>query len=110
MDIHLCDLRIQFPGMARPLLTVGERRVGPGTRLLIRGPSGAGKTTLLHILAGLLDPHGGRRRCPSASPAAGGARLPGAAAGGGHVDSADSPLSLERARRAEGTIGGHGRP
>lgn len=59
MELCLRDLRIQYPGMAEPLLCVEDRRISAGTRLLIRGPSGTGKTSLLHILAALLDAHGG---------------------------------------------------
>lgn len=60
------DLLLAYPD-GRPLLQVGDLRIAPGQRLLIRGASGSGKSTLLRSLAGLW-PHGsGSVRTPAAA-------------------------------------------
>lgn len=60
MQIQLKNIRVQYPGMSRPILRVDRLSLDSGSHLLIRGPSGAGKTTLLHLMAGLLDPQEGQ--------------------------------------------------
>ena len=49
---------------ARDVLADVSFRVDPGDRLAVVGRNGEGKTTLLRILAGRLDPDGGRVLVP----------------------------------------------
>ncbi|MFG3346310.1 ribosomal protection-like ABC-F family protein [Streptomyces sp. NPDC048018] len=52
-------------------VTVGNRlaldglRLSPGDRLLVSGPNGAGKSTLLGVLAGEIEPDGGKVLLPA---------------------------------------------
>jgi len=49
-------------------LTGVDLDVFAGEMTLLVGPSGCGKTTLLSIIAGLLEPTRGHRRCPGPAP------------------------------------------
>ncbi|WP_414443723.1 ABC transporter ATP-binding protein/permease [Burkholderia sp. 22PA0106] len=60
INLHLADtealstsgLRLALPD-GRPLSTIGDLTIEPGSRWLVRGASGAGKSTLLRAMAGL---------------------------------------------------------
>ena len=45
---------------AHEVLRAVDFMVGPGGRVVLRGPNGSGKTTLLRCIAGTLEPSGGR--------------------------------------------------
>lgn len=53
--IHLTDLRVTWPGAARPTLEIAAFDLGAGERVFLHGPSGSGKSTLLSAIAGVLD-------------------------------------------------------
>ena len=50
-------LTFSYPGL--PLFSGLDLEVGEGEVRVLLGPSGSGKTTLVHLLAGILEPHGG---------------------------------------------------
>ena len=62
----------QFASGARPVLDGIDLEVGAGELVCVVGANGAGKTTLLRLIAGLLEPTGGRVRCFGRDPAAAG--------------------------------------
>jgi cell division transport system ATP-binding protein len=62
-------------GRARPVLHDLSFTVGRGELVVLTGASGAGKTTILQLIAGWLDPDGGRVLVAGEAPA----RLRGAA-------------------------------
>ncbi|WP_181706060.1 thiol reductant ABC exporter subunit CydC [Chthonobacter rhizosphaerae] len=57
-------------GRVAPLRGV-SLRIEPGERVALVGPSGAGKSTLLALLAGLVEPAGGRMAVDGFAPEAG---------------------------------------
>jgi ABC-type lipoprotein export system ATPase subunit len=59
LQIQLTNVSIHLPDRQKPLFHIPSLKLGPGEKLLLRGPSGAGKTTLLHLIAGLLAPSEG---------------------------------------------------
>ena len=50
-------LTFSYPGLR--LFSGLDLEVGEGEVRVLLGPSGSGKTTLVHLLAGILEPHGG---------------------------------------------------
>ena len=58
--IELQDATVSFGD--RQIISPTNWGVGPGDRIGIIGPSGSGKSTLLGLLAGELQPSGGRRK------------------------------------------------
>ncbi|MET4147048.1 ABC-F family ATP-binding cassette domain-containing protein [Arthrobacter sp. UYCo732] len=52
---------VQVPGRLAPT----DFEAGAGEKILITGPNGAGKSTLLSVLAGTLEPAGGRVKRPA---------------------------------------------
>ncbi len=68
--IDLLDVSVSFPGSPRssppvtfdtkPVLREVEWRIAPGERTGIVGANGAGKSTLLGVIAGTIEPDGGR--------------------------------------------------
>lgn len=54
--IELNNLEFQWPGAARPLLSIPQFTVQQGERVLLRGASGSGKSTLLSLIAGIHTP------------------------------------------------------
>lgn len=58
--IELNNLEFQWPGAARPLLSIPQLAVQSGERLLLRGASGSGKSTLLGLIAGIHSPQPGQ--------------------------------------------------
>src|SRR6266508_2431574 len=57
--ISLQDIRVSFG--AHDVLTGVSGEIEDGDRIGLVGRNGAGKTTLLHVLAGELQPNGGKR-------------------------------------------------
>ena len=58
MTLELIDVSKSFKG--DEVLTGVSLKVEPGQTLVLFGPSGAGKTVLLRLIAGVVDPDGGR--------------------------------------------------
>jgi ABC-type bacteriocin/lantibiotic exporter with double-glycine peptidase domain/CRP-like cAMP-binding protein len=58
--VQLVDLTYQPPNCEEPVLAHLNLDVLPGTTVAIVGRSGSGKSTLLRLLAGLVEPTGGR--------------------------------------------------
>ncbi|HVQ99558.1 MAG TPA: ABC-F family ATP-binding cassette domain-containing protein [Mycobacterium sp.] len=56
--IDLLDVSVSFAG--RPVLRDVEWRIGPGERTGIIGANGVGKSSLLGLIAGTVEPDGGR--------------------------------------------------
>lgn len=54
------DLRVHYPGVARPTLSGVSFELPPGSFTVLVGASGSGKSTLLGCLAGLVVPSAGR--------------------------------------------------
>lgn len=57
--VSLRQLSFAWPGAA-PLLEIDELDIALGERVFLRGPSGSGKSTLLGLIAGVLEPTGGK--------------------------------------------------
>jgi ABC-type transport system involved in cytochrome bd biosynthesis fused ATPase/permease subunit len=60
--ISVEDLRVEYPGRARPALEGLSLTVAPREILALTGPSGCGKSTLLAVLLGFLTPQSGAVR------------------------------------------------
>ncbi len=56
--ISLTDVQLDFGG--RPLLEAADLSLGPGERVCLIGRNGAGKSSLMKLIAGDLQPDGGR--------------------------------------------------
>ncbi|MFT3889603.1 MAG: ATP-binding cassette domain-containing protein [Arachnia sp.] len=54
---ELHDVRVTFPGAARPALDGLTLRLDQGDLVAVVGPAGAGKSTLARLLAGLIPGH-----------------------------------------------------
>ncbi len=50
-------LKFSYPGL--PIFSGLDLEIPAGEVRVLLGPSGSGKTTLVHLLAGILEPHGG---------------------------------------------------
>ena len=61
--LRISDLRFRYgrPGSDNGFeLAIPSLELARGDQVLVRGGSGSGKSTLLQLIAGLMDPHGGR--------------------------------------------------
>ena len=54
------QLRFRYPGAASDVLRIDALTLSPGEQALLTGHSGRGKSTLLYLIAGLIEPTGGR--------------------------------------------------
>lgn len=55
LALDVSGLRIQFPGLAAPVLSIDRFHLPPGGRLAITGASGSGKSTFVNAITGLED-------------------------------------------------------
>ncbi|MCC3159372.1 ATP-binding cassette domain-containing protein [Hymenobacter sp. 15J16-1T3B] len=60
LAVALRDVRYQYPGGSRTVLTGVTLHLKPGEHLGLAGYDGSGKTSLLRVLAGLLDDYTGQ--------------------------------------------------
>ena len=58
--LSLERISAQYPGAAEPVLSDISVNLGPQQLLVALGPSGSGKTSLLNLIAGFVEPSGGR--------------------------------------------------
>lgn len=58
--LDIAELRFRYGGPEGFEIDVPALTLAPGEQMLLTGGSGTGKSTILQIVAGLLDPHGGR--------------------------------------------------
>jgi len=60
--LAIADLMFTYPGAAAPTLDLPVLNLAPAEQILLTGGSGRGKSTLLQLIAGLIDPQGGKVR------------------------------------------------
>jgi putative ABC transport system ATP-binding protein len=53
LALSLADISVSFPGLAAPVLSIGELNIAGGERVAITGASGSGKSTFVNIITGL---------------------------------------------------------
>lgn len=58
--LHLEKLRFQYHERGPLVIDIDSLDVGAGEQVLLTGTSGRGKSTLLYLIAGLMEPTGGR--------------------------------------------------
>jgi iron(III) transport system ATP-binding protein len=58
--IAIRNIEKRYPGAASPAVNNVSLDIQPGELFFLLGPSGCGKTTLLRMIAGFIDPTGGR--------------------------------------------------
>lgn len=58
--IRLDGIRVRYPGLPSLALDGFSLELPPGSRIALVGPSGSGKSTVVALLAGFLEPEGGR--------------------------------------------------
>ncbi|MEX0876258.1 MAG: ABC transporter ATP-binding protein [Phycisphaerales bacterium] len=58
--LSITGLRYRYPRATEDVIAIGSLRLEPGEQAVLSGRSGSGKSTLLHLIAGLMDPVGGR--------------------------------------------------
>ena len=54
LNVHVSDVKVQYPGSESPALSQASFEASPGTITAIVGHSGSGKTTLLRAISGLV--------------------------------------------------------
>ncbi|ENN86501.1 lipoprotein releasing system ATP-binding protein LolD [Rhizobium freirei PRF 81] len=59
LTLDVSDLKMHFPGLAAPVLTIDRFHLPAGGRLAITGASGSGKSTFVNAITGLEDVTGG---------------------------------------------------
>ncbi len=60
LTVELEDIVYKVPGMDKKIIDHLSLTVRPDTKLLIQGKSGSGRSTLLRMIAGILEPDGGK--------------------------------------------------
>lgn len=60
LALAMNDVRISFPGLAAPVLTIDSLDIHAQARVVVTGASGSGKTTLINLITGLSRPDAGR--------------------------------------------------
>lgn len=60
--LSLSGVRVEFPGLAAPVLDIAALTVARGEDVAVTGPSGSGKTTLINVMTGLEKPAAGSVR------------------------------------------------
>src|SRR4029079_5996497 len=58
--VALEGVRVRYSPDDAPVLDDFDRRLEPGSRVALVGPSGAGKTTVVNVLVRFVDPEAGR--------------------------------------------------
>jgi iron(III) transport system ATP-binding protein len=59
-SITIENISKQYPGAPTPVIPGIHLRIAPGELFFLLGPSGCGKTTLLRMIAGFIEPSGGK--------------------------------------------------
>ncbi|KAA3511120.1 ABC transporter ATP-binding protein [Agrobacterium rosae] len=53
LSLTISGLTVSYPGLAAPVLSIGELKVAAGEMMAISGASGSGKSTFVNVITGL---------------------------------------------------------